>query len=56
MNLLSLHFTMKELDWWPCFSASHNILSSAPLICLSSEVSYITNNMDPDQTAPKGTV
>ena len=18
MNLLSLHFMMKELDWWPC--------------------------------------
>ena len=18
MNLLSLHFAMKELDWWPC--------------------------------------
>ena len=23
MNLLSLHFAMKELDWWPCTIYRH---------------------------------
>ena len=32
-------------------------LSSAPLVCLWSEVAYIIANiMDPDQTAPQGAV
>ena len=27
-----------------------NFLSSAPVICLCSEVAFVANNMDPDQT------
>ena len=38
------------------FSRQSRLLSSAPLICLYSWVADIVNNIDPDQTAPKGAV
>ena len=28
MNLLSLHFTIKELDWWPCIGPFENFTTN----------------------------
>ena len=34
MNLLSLHFAMKELDWWPCSEFMYKILDQCFLLVL----------------------
>ena len=30
MNLLSLHFATKELDWWPCKGHQHLVNTKSP--------------------------
>ena len=52
MNVLSLHFTMKELDWWPCIShTDSNIYQirgklpfseyTIPFVCFSHKKYYV---------------
>ena len=50
MNLLSLHFTMKELDWWPCrceLNPAHATFESSWLYALF----YAFNPFKPNGTS-----
>ena len=54
-NIIQMHFFLGALSVNP-FPAFHNICRLLSLICLCTLVAYITNSMDPDQTAPLGAV
>ena len=50
-NVKFLNFTCYKITPFNPFHASHNFFVVFPPICLFSKVSYIANNMEPDQTA-----